>query len=275
MTGILTKLGNLLIEVVEAEVARVIEQLVLQELHQEIRYFSLTVVSQKGRLSIATINFPAKTCSTHKKWAHKNSESLKASATAALVPHRTWHPGMTKTSMQQETTWPTTNSKTNQSGQLCSMLLKICSIWMLFLPIKHKSWMMTRQRDCRKCEDAHHRPETASTEGWPVDLQLEILDHRRAAESKEGSASCRMPSSSWPEWIGTRPGMIETKDLRKPSVVPGKIKHNHSKLEPLENHSTEEPAQDWANLWTTARRKSRIGRLRTNPTSRRATASLA
>ena len=67
MTGILTKLGNLLIEVVEAEVARVIEQLALQALHQEIKYFSLTVVSQKARLSIATINFPAKTCSTHKK----------------------------------------------------------------------------------------------------------------------------------------------------------------------------------------------------------------
>ena len=67
MTGILTKLGNLLIEVAEAEVARAIEQLVLQELHQEIRYFSSTVVLQKGRLLIATINSLAKICSTPKK----------------------------------------------------------------------------------------------------------------------------------------------------------------------------------------------------------------
>ena len=86
MTGIQMRWDSLLIEAVEAEVGKVIEQLVLEQPQVGIRYFSLIVVSQKGLLGI--ISFPIKICSTHTNWARKILEYLKALVTAAHVLHR-------------------------------------------------------------------------------------------------------------------------------------------------------------------------------------------
>lgn len=97
--------------------------------------------------------------------------------------------------MLQEITLPIINSKINQFGLHYSTHLKIYSIWMLYLPLQTKRLTKPKQKGYKKCVDVHPRPETASTEVYPVDLwpaMRETLGHHTAAESKEEWVFYRM-----------------------------------------------------------------------------------
>lgn len=134
------------IEPVEPEVDQVSRQKDSDKTKNHCFSLSHRILSRRAQTD--THNSPTNTIKNWTKACLKHKKRAQRTITMTQRSHHSHLLGMMKM-LAKVTSWDTNHSRTNQFGQVCSMHLRICSIW---TTLKHPIRKKKIKHSCRRCQ---------------------------------------------------------------------------------------------------------------------------